>query len=50
MRENGLKVKGEKFTIDILKKHWTQWVVRCCNKLCREAVDGLSLEVFKARL
>ena len=25
-------------------------IVRCCNRLSREAVDTLSLEIFKARL
>ena len=31
-------------------KFFTMGVVRCWNRLPREAVDALSLEVFKARL
>ena len=29
---------------------FTEGVVRCWNRLLREAVDALSLEVFKSRL
>ena len=36
--------------MDIRKKFFTMRVVRCCNRLLREVVDALSLEVFKARL
>ena len=31
-------------------KFFTRTVMRCWNRLPREAVDGPSLEVFKARL
>ena len=36
--------------MDTRGKFFTKSVVRCWNRLPREAVDALSLEVFKARL
>ena len=36
--------------MDIRGKFFTERVVRCWNRLPREAVDAPSLEVFNARL
>jgi len=36
--------------IGVKKKCFTQGVLRCWNRLPREAVDAPSLEAFKARL
>ena len=36
--------------LDIRVKIFTKRVVRCWNRLLREAVDAPSLEVFKAKL
>ena len=43
-------MKERTFRLDIRGKFFTLRVVRCWNRLPREAVDALSLEVFKARL
>ena len=36
--------------MDVRGLYFTMRVVRCWNRLPREVVDALSLEVFKARL
>jgi len=49
-RSNGLKLKHRKFHTNMWKNCFTVRVVRYWNRLPREVVDALSLEVFKARL
>jgi len=48
--DNGFKLKEGLFRLGIRKKFFTMSMVRCWNRLPREAVDAPSLEVFKARL
>jgi len=43
-------LKEGRFRLDIRGKFFTRRVVRCWHSLPREAVDALSLELFKARL
>ena len=49
-RENRFKLKEGRLRLNIGGKFFTMRVVRCWNKLPREAVHASFLEVFKARL
>jgi len=49
-RGNGCKLKEGRFRLDIRKEIFTMRVVKCWNRLPREAVDAPSLAVFKTRL
>ena len=50
MRGNSFKLKEGRFRLVTRKKFFTVRVARCWNRLPREAVDALGLEVSKARL
>jgi len=50
IRGNSFKLKEGRFRLNIRKKFFTVRVIRHWNRFPREAVDALSLAVFKARL
>ena len=49
-RGNGFKWKEGRFRLAVRGKFSTTRVVRCWNRLPKEAVDAPSLEMFKVKL
>jgi len=49
-RGNGLKLRQERFGLDIRREFFTQRMVTHWNMLPKEVVDAPSLEAFKTRL
>jgi len=47
MRDNGLRLHEETFSLDIKKDFFSERVVTHGNRLRREVVDSPYLEVFK---
>lgn len=47
---NSFKLKEKRFRLDVGGKFFPEKVVRCWNRLLREAVGAQLLEVLKARL
>ena len=45
----GLKLKEGRFRLDVRGKCFTEGMVRCWNRLPREAVGALPLEVLESR-
>jgi len=48
-RGNGFELKEGRFSLDVRRKFFTERVV-CGNRLPREVVGALSVEILKARL
>lgn len=49
-RDNGIKLKKSRLKLDIRKQIFIVSIVRYWNRLSREAVNALTLEMFKAKL